>query len=98
MMTQFKAAMAKLQTLGQPKTLIDCSDVVPVPKPFTQAIKFPPTKSIKDVQIAVSCSFRIERGFTKLRLLLVPYQAIPKPSNPARPCYLSPSRVSFYSI
>ncbi|PPQ78566.1 hypothetical protein CVT25_011776 [Psilocybe cyanescens] len=53
MMSQFKAAMAKLQVLGQDtRKLIDCSDVVPVPKPFTQAIKFPASFSKKDVQIA----------------------------------------------
>ncbi|KDR82559.1 hypothetical protein GALMADRAFT_134156 [Galerina marginata CBS 339.88] len=53
MMSEFKAAMAKLQVLGQnTKKLIDCSDVVPVPKPFTAAIKFPATFSKKDVQIA----------------------------------------------
>uniref|UniRef100_A0A8H7XNU8 Peroxidase n=1 Tax=Psilocybe cubensis TaxID=181762 RepID=A0A8H7XNU8_PSICU len=53
MMSQFKAAMAKLQVLGQDtRKLIDCSDVVPVPKPFTQAIKYPASFSKKDVQIA----------------------------------------------
>ncbi|KDR65849.1 hypothetical protein GALMADRAFT_162345 [Galerina marginata CBS 339.88] len=51
MMSQFKAAMAKLQVLGQ-RNLIDCSDVVPIPKPFTSAIKFPASFSKKDVQIA----------------------------------------------
>nr|BAU36968.1 manganese peroxidase [Pholiota nameko] len=51
MVTQFKAAMAKLQTLGQ-KNLIDCSDVVPVPAPFAGPIKFPASFSQKDVQIA----------------------------------------------
>jgi len=53
MTTSFSAAMAKLQVLGQPvEKMVDCSDVVPVPKPFTSAIKFPPTFSKKDVQIA----------------------------------------------
>ncbi|PPQ95128.1 hypothetical protein CVT25_011671 [Psilocybe cyanescens] len=53
MMSQFKAAMARLQVLGQDThKLIDCSDVVPVPQPFTQAIKFPASFSKKDVQIA----------------------------------------------
>jgi len=51
MMSEFKAAMSKLQVLGQ-SNLIDCSDVVPVPKTFTSAIKFPATFSKKDVQIA----------------------------------------------
>uniref|UniRef100_A0A8H7XSS6 Peroxidase n=1 Tax=Psilocybe cubensis TaxID=181762 RepID=A0A8H7XSS6_PSICU len=53
MVTEFKAAMAKLQVLGQDRSkLIDCSDVVPIPKPFKSNIKFPPTFSRKDVQIA----------------------------------------------
>ncbi|PPQ85500.1 hypothetical protein CVT25_006580 [Psilocybe cyanescens] len=53
MVTEFKAAMAKLQVLGQNRAkLIDCSDVVPVPKPFNSNIKFPATFSRKDVQVA----------------------------------------------
>ncbi|KJA23674.1 class II peroxidase [Hypholoma sublateritium FD-334 SS-4] len=51
MMSQFKAAMAKLQVLGQ-KNLIDCSDVVPVPATFPGPIKFPASFSQKDVQVA----------------------------------------------
>ncbi|KAF8191689.1 manganese peroxidase 1 [Pholiota molesta] len=51
MQTQFKAAMAKLQVLGQ-KNLVDCSDVVPVPAPFAGPIKFPASFSQKDVQVA----------------------------------------------
>ncbi|KAJ3497723.1 hypothetical protein NLJ89_g10309 [Agrocybe chaxingu] len=52
MQTQFKAAMAKLQVLGQPSNLIDCSDVIPVPAPLKAAIKYPASFSKKDVQIA----------------------------------------------
>ncbi|TFK35770.1 manganese peroxidase [Crucibulum laeve] len=53
MQTQFKAAMAKLQVLGQnTKTMVDCSDVVPVPASFAGPIKFPATFSQKDVQQA----------------------------------------------
>ncbi|KAF9554085.1 manganese peroxidase 1 [Agrocybe pediades] len=51
MVTEFRDAMAKLQVLGQ-KNLIDCSDVVPVPKAFKGPIKFPATFSRKDVQVA----------------------------------------------
>ena len=54
MQTQFKAAMAKLQVLGQPSNLIDCSDVVPVPAALTSSIKFPPSFSQENVQQAVS--------------------------------------------
>lgn len=53
MMTRFKAAMSKMQVLGQ-HGLTDCSDVIPVPKPFRGPIKFPGSFSQKDVQIAVS--------------------------------------------
>ncbi|TFK33519.1 manganese peroxidase [Crucibulum laeve] len=53
MQTQFKAAMAKLQVLGQDtRKLIDCSDVVPVPAPFKGPITFPASFSQKDVQQA----------------------------------------------
>uniref|UniRef100_A0A8H8CF79 Peroxidase n=1 Tax=Psilocybe cubensis TaxID=181762 RepID=A0A8H8CF79_PSICU len=53
MMAEFKAAMAKLQVLGQNTAkLIDCSDIVPVPQPFTQAIKYPASFSRQDVQVA----------------------------------------------
>ncbi|KAF9473692.1 manganese peroxidase [Pholiota conissans] len=53
MTTQFKAAMAKLQTLGQnTASLVDCSDVIPVPAPFPGPIKFPPSFSKADLQIA----------------------------------------------
>ncbi|KAF9470990.1 heme peroxidase, partial [Pholiota conissans] len=51
MMTQFKDAMAKLQTLGQ-DNLVDCSDVVPVPATFTGPITYPASFSESDVQIA----------------------------------------------
>nr|BAU36967.1 manganese peroxidase [Pholiota nameko] len=53
MVTEFKAAMAKLQVLGQDtRRLIDCSDVVPVPQPFAGPIKFPASFSNKDLQLA----------------------------------------------
>ncbi|KAF8168751.1 manganese peroxidase 1 [Pholiota molesta] len=53
MVTEFKAAMAKLQTLGQnTRELIDCSDVVPVPKAFAGPIKFPASFSHADLQLA----------------------------------------------
>ena len=55
MVSEFKAAMAKLQVLGQnTRRLIDCSDVVPVPAPFAGPIKFPASFSNKDLQLAVS--------------------------------------------
>ncbi|EDR01358.1 manganese peroxidase [Laccaria bicolor S238N-H82] len=51
MMTQFKAAMAKLQVLGQDTSkLIDCSDVIPVPKPFAGPIKYPSSFSQANIE------------------------------------------------
>ncbi|KAF8200260.1 manganese peroxidase 1 [Pholiota molesta] len=53
MQTQFKAAMSKLQVLGQnTRKLIDCSDVVPKPAAFAGPIKFPASFSNKDLQLA----------------------------------------------
>ncbi|KAF8968532.1 manganese peroxidase 1 [Flammula alnicola] len=58
MMSQFKAAMSKMQLLGQDKSkLVDCSDVVvPAPATFSGPIKFPASFSQADVQIACSQS------------------------------------------
>jgi hypothetical protein len=58
MQTQFKAAMSKLQVLGQnTRKLIDCSDVVPKPAAFAGPIKFPASFSNKDLQLAVSLTW-----------------------------------------
>ncbi|KAF8997383.1 MnP-atypical-a, class II peroxidase [Cyathus striatus] len=58
MQTQFKAAMAKLQVLGQnTRKLIDCSDIVPVPAAFPGPIKFPGSFSKKDIQQACPLPF-----------------------------------------
>jgi len=49
----FKAAMAKLAVLGQDVTkLVDCSDVIPVPKPNTKAATFPAGLSHNNVEQA----------------------------------------------
>lgn len=59
-MSQFHDAMAKMQVLGQnTNKLIDCSDVVPVPKPFNQNIKFPASFSKKDLQLTVIFSIAL---------------------------------------
>ncbi|KAF8986897.1 MnP-atypical-a, class II peroxidase [Cyathus striatus] len=58
MQTQFKAAMAKLQVLGQnTRKLIDCSDIVPIPAAFPGPIKFPASFSKKDIQQACPLPF-----------------------------------------
>jgi len=54
MTNSFVAAMAKLSVLGQdPKTLIDCSDVIPVPKPFTGTAHLPAGSKLQDIQASV---------------------------------------------
>ncbi|KIJ56380.1 class II peroxidase [Sphaerobolus stellatus SS14] len=53
MSASFKAAMAKLAVVGQDtRRMIDCSEVVPLPKPATRKASFPATKTRKDVQQA----------------------------------------------
>ncbi|KAF8803333.1 manganese peroxidase 1 [Phlegmacium glaucopus] len=53
MTATFKAAMAKMQVLGQnTQDLIDCSSVVPTSAPFAGPIKYPASFSQADVQIA----------------------------------------------
>ena len=54
MMSGFKAAMRKLSLLGQDtKNLIDCTDVIPVPKPLHTTAHFPAGSSYKDIQRSV---------------------------------------------
>jgi len=53
MMSEFKDAMAKLQVLGQDtRKLTDCTEVIPIPKPFGSSIKYPASFSQKDLQVA----------------------------------------------
>ena len=55
MVTKFEKVMVKLATLGHnPRTLTDCSEVIPVPK----AVRLPPPtlpagKTLRDVEAAV---------------------------------------------
>ena len=57
MQNAFKAAMLKLSLLGNDKSkMVDCSEVIPVPKSFTKAATFPAGLSINDVEQAV-CAF-----------------------------------------
>jgi hypothetical protein len=57
MSTTFGAAMAKLAVLGQDvKKMVDCSEVIPVPKPFTGKAMFPAGLGRQDVEQAVCIS------------------------------------------
>ncbi|KAH8992833.1 manganese peroxidase 1 precursor [Lactarius hatsudake] len=56
MTSAFAAAMAKLSVLGQnPRNLVDCSDVIPIPKPFTGSAHLPAGSTLQDIE--ASCKF-----------------------------------------
>lgn len=55
MTSSFAAAYAKLQVMGQDvSNMVDCSDVLPIPKPFTGQATFPAGQNHNDVEQAVS--------------------------------------------
>ena len=55
MAAAFRAAMSKLAIIGHDRSqLIDCSEVIPVPKPFTGQAMFPAGLSNADIEQAVS--------------------------------------------
>jgi manganese peroxidase len=55
MVTKFENVMKRLATTGHnPSDLIDCSEVIPVPKAaLTQVAHLPPGKTLADVQVSV---------------------------------------------
>jgi len=54
MVSSFKTQMAKLAVLGQDTTkLIDCSEVIPVPKPRKRKAHLPPGTSLDDIEASV---------------------------------------------
>ncbi|KDR70776.1 hypothetical protein GALMADRAFT_75730 [Galerina marginata CBS 339.88] len=72
-MTEFGAAMAKLQVLGQnTKNLIDCSDVVPVPVAMDGTVKIPASFTSKDIQVACAA-----QPFPKLATRTGPAPTVP---------------------
>ncbi|KAJ7882116.1 fungal versatile peroxidase from pleurotus Eryngii [Mycena leptocephala] len=57
MASAFRAAMAKMAVIGQNTAkLIDCSDVIPVPKPVVGKPHLPAGKSMKDIEQACATS------------------------------------------
>lgn len=61
MQSVFKAAMLKMSVLGQnTKEMVDCSDVIPVPKalPVSAAPHLPPGLVEADIQQSVSAQLR----------------------------------------
>ena len=60
MVDRFTQAMMKLATVAQdPSKLIDCSEVIPVPKTLNVQATFPAGKTIADVEQAVSVSLHV---------------------------------------
>ncbi|CAK5263243.1 unnamed protein product [Mycena citricolor] len=59
MASSFRAAMSKLAILGSKRSdLVDCSAVVPIPKPaVNKPATFPATKSAKDLQLTCNARF-----------------------------------------
>ncbi|KAJ7097548.1 manganese peroxidase 3 [Mycena epipterygia] len=57
MQTEFAAAMAKMAIIGQDKTkMVDCSDVIPIPKPVIGSPHLPAGKTMADIEQACSSS------------------------------------------
>ena len=55
MASEFKKAMAKLAVLGQDVSkMVDCSELIPKPKPLTVPARFPAGFSISDVEQGVN--------------------------------------------
>jgi manganese peroxidase len=54
MMSTFKTQMAKLAVLGQnTKEMVDCSDVIPMPKPRVGKAHLPAGTSLQDIEASV---------------------------------------------
>jgi hypothetical protein len=88
MESSFKTAMAKLAVLGQKSyDLIDCSDVIPVPKPVVGTAHLPAGSSLKDIESSVwpqiFVSYRLTDGVHSASLthsLLSPQTLAPPPA------------------
>ena len=79
--------MAKMATLGQdPAQLIDCSDVIPQPPPFTAAATFPAGLSNKDIEQACATA-----AFPTLK-------TDPGPATSVAPVYVSIHNMSASAI
>jgi manganese peroxidase len=84
MASSFAAAMAKLAVLGQDvNKMVDCSDVIPVPKPFTGKIEFPAGLHKQDIDQAVCCCTQNPKCFELT--CLKQCRATPFPTLPTAP-------------
>lgn len=84
--------MHSLELLGQPDTLVDCSDVIPVPAPFKGQAVFPATFSRRDIQQAVRSLYLLmakQRADCRpVQCLLEPFptlQTLPGPETSVPP-------------
>lgn len=60
MVSSFKTQMTKLAVLGQDITnLIDCSEVIPVPKPRKRKAHLPAGTSLDDIEASVRAQVEI---------------------------------------
>lgn len=83
---RFTQVMKKLSLLGHNQAdLVDCSDVIPVPKTLAKAATFPAGKSQADVEIVVCFTVNCKTLVTHDH----PYSAMqllhPSPLSPATP-------------
>ncbi|KAL5507302.1 GP1_5 [Sanghuangporus vaninii] len=73
MQSEFGAAMAKLAVVGQDTSqMVDCSEVIPIPPPFTGSAVFPPSLSNADIEQACAT-----QAFPTLSTLPGPATSIP---------------------
>ncbi|KAJ7906776.1 manganese peroxidase 3, partial [Mycena leptocephala] len=81
MASAFRAAMAKMAVIGQNTAkLIDCSDVIPVPKPVVGKPHLPAGKSMKDIEQA--CATSPFPTIAAIRVLRPPSPLSPRRKQP----------------
>jgi hypothetical protein len=89
--------MAKMAVIGQNmKTMIDCSDAIPVLKPVVGKPHLSAGKTMKDIEQAVSILVPQRLLFLKSFPPAVRNRSLPNPDRP-RPTDLCPRRLSPYS-
>ena len=91
----FQFIFDAINTLGQdPNSLIDCSDVIPAPKPQNfGATRFPPGKTNADIEQAVSHEHLLDMQYLTSIFALIsalPRRSLSSPPPPApRPLWLA---------
>ncbi|KAJ7819440.1 manganese peroxidase 3 [Mycena olivaceomarginata] len=78
MQSEFRAAMAKMAVIGQNTAkMVDCSDVIPIPKPVTGKAHLPAGKSMADIEQACATA-----AFPTLTAVPRPPSLLCKPKLP----------------